>query len=109
VPPSNTISITDVSIEEYTLQSDDYVLNVKTSDISAEINIIVPLSECYRGRTFIVKDATGSAYDYNIIVSAEGERTPLFEGDVSEIRIRDNYRAITFYYNGENIMILSIR
>ena len=97
--------VTVVDVDEYTLLLTDYLLDVKRTTTGACL-ITIPVSECYYGRTFRVKDSGGNAFTNNITVVAAGGQ--LFEG-LASILIRDNYRGLEFYFNGTQFMIMSMK
>ena len=98
-------NVTVVDEAAYTLSSTDYLLDVKRTATGA-CAITIPASECYYGRTFRIKDSGGNAFTNNITVITEGSQG--FEG-LGSILIRDNYRGLSFYFNGTEFMIMSMK
>jgi len=99
------VSITPVEVAGYALLPTDYILDVSYT-LTGECTITVPVSECYQGRVFGVKDSGGNAFNHNIRIAATGGQT--FDGEAF-ILIRDSYRGLMFYCNGGNFLIMSMK
>ncbi len=95
-------NFTTINIANYTLQPGDHYIHVIHTS-TAEVTILVATNQVKRGRTFTVKDASGNANFYNIILDCQGSET--IDGAATLVMNVD-YESVTLYCDGVNWFVV---
>jgi len=94
------VSVNDINRTNTSLSTDQTVgFSLLTADRTYQISSEDILQE---GRVFTVKDESGQASTFNIIISTEGSET--IDGNDTYI-ISTNYGAVNLYSNGSNLFV----
>jgi len=98
ITPVNLLNFTVVT-SNYIALTTDYIISVGT--LASSITITLPASPA-TGKSYIIKDANGSASAYNIIINGNGKLIDT----ISTYTISTNYSAVNLVYNGTKWMIV---
>ena len=90
-PGSSILPVTIVTTTPYSTLSGDFFIGV---DVATPTNIVLAGAPVV-GRTYIIKDIDGDAFNNNISITA----STTIDGNVSKI-ININYGSVTLVFNG---------
>ena len=97
-PPLRSVleAYVNVAVATYTARAGDRVIGVNRA---GAVTITLPTAEVRTGRTYTIKDESGSAATNNITVATEGAET--IDGSTTDA-VSENYGAKTYYSDGSN-------
>ena len=93
------VNVTRISTTPYNILSSDYIIEVNTSSISITVNLPI-ISSTNDGQIYIVKDGTGEANTYPVIIFTNNSET--IDGAAPPSILNVSYGSKSFYNDGTN-------